>query len=848
MQTVDDARRRHEQVWAGKDVMDQSVTLKINGQDVTAPAGSTVLAAAELAGIEIPHLCQHEKLLPAGLCRLCLVEIEKMRGLQPACATVVREGMVVYTDTPAAIHNRRMVLELLCTNHPLDCPVCDAAGDCRLQDYVFRYGRGESRFVEEKRHKGKAIRLGPAVMLDQERCVLCQRCVRFCEEVLDDRQLGVFQRGAQSRISTFPGREFDSIFSGNVADLCPVGAMTSRTARFQGRNWEYQSAPSTCALCPIGCALTADVREGRLKRLRGREAPAVNDGWLCDLGRTGHGFTDHPDRLRQPLLRRAGKFEPTTWAEALEAAASGLKRAVQAGGPQAVAALGSGRLTNEAAYLLGKLARAALGSHNVDSRLGSAVPAPAQASFADLRRADLIVLFLGDPSAEAPILELWIKEAVRRGGKLVIVHPRGLSLERYAAMVLQPRPGSETAFLAGVLAAVNPASSLPLTPPAGGTVGGAGLAGLEPQAVDELAKALLGAQRAVLAYGAGVRDEATVAWLAALARATGAKLLGWSRSPNARGVADVGLRPDRLPGHAPLDDAEARERCRAAWGVEPPAPTAAPHHPHDGGDEKGVRAWLLAASDPVGEGPDPRGAAQALEAADFVVAIESFLTPSAELADVVLPAAVWGEEEGSFTNLAGFVGWQRAVMAPLSEARPAWQILAALAQLLGGPAVGQWQYASASEVLAEIARVAPAYAGAAVVQQGVSFDARFDYATGDLAAPGERQLVGSGELTLLTGAVLFDRGILTGHAEAVAERAPAPFVTLNPADAARLGIVAGALVEVCGVGGALRRRAQISADCPAGCVFVPERLDTENVNLLGSRPGVVAMVDVKLAG
>lgn len=835
-------------------MMDQSVTLKIDGREVAVAPGTTVLEAARQAGIEIPTLCNHEKLLPAGLCRLCLVEIEKVRGLQAACATVVRQDMVVHTDTPAVLHNRRMVLELLCTNHPLDCPICDAAGDCRLQDYVFKYGRGESRFVEEKRHKGKAIRLGPAVILDQERCVLCQRCVRFCEEVLDEKLLGVFQRGARSRIGTLDGHAFDTPFSGNVVDLCPVGAMTDRAFRFKARTWELAGVPSTCALCPVGCRVTAESRRGRLLRVRGRDAKEINEGWLCDLGRHGFAYADHADRLRKPLVRRNGELQPATWDEALQAVAQGLKGVLAAAGPHAVAALGSPQLTNEAAYLLSKLMRAAVGTNNVDSRLGSAFLAPAQATPADVRAADVILLFAGDPSEEAPVVELWVKRAVRRGARLYIVHPRRLALGRYATLALQPRPGTQSALLAGVLGNLDREMWGQVPEGWGAAMAAytpakvASLTGCPPEAVTELASALSGAQRAVIAYGAGVVDEATVALVSALGKATGARLLGWNGGPNARGVADMGLRPDRLPGHATLDDAVARGACKQVWGAAAPRePGVAAPELWQAVLEKRVRALYLAGADPLSDAPEPQAVRQALEAAEFVVVQDAFLTPSAALADVVLPAATYGEEEGSTTNLAGQVGWLAAPMAPLGEARPHWRIVTDVARSLG--ALGRWEYASAAEVLAEAAALVPAYRGATAVVGGGLYDARFEYepAPAGAQALGPWAAVGSGDLALVTGPVLFDRDEVAGRAPAVASRAPDAYVAINPADAARLGVAEGSAVEVQGEQAALRLVARVSEAVPAGVAFVPERLGRENVHALGARPGVVVRVAVRPA-
>jgi len=676
--------------------------------------------------------------------------------------------------------------------------------------------------------------------------------VRFCEEVLDEKLLGVFQRGARSRIGTLEGHAFDTPFSGNVVDLCPVGALTDRGFRFKARTWELKGVPSTCALCPVGCRLTAEGRGGRLLRMRGREAREINDGWLCDLGRHGFAYADHAERLRRPMVRCDGELRPATWDEALAAAARGLKGVLDSAGPRAVAALGSPRLTNEAAYLLSKFMRAAVGTNSVDSRLGSAFLAPAQATPADLQAADVILLFQGDPSEEAPVLELWIKRAVKHGGRLYIVHTRRLALGRYATLEVQPRPGTASAFLGGVLGNLDRDRWGDVPEGWGFAVAGytpakvANLTGCPPEAVTDVAVALSNARRAIIAYGAGVADEATVAVISALGRATGARLLGWNGGPNARGVADMGLRPDRLPGHAALDDAVARGACKRVWGAAAPRqPGVAAQDLWRAVQDGRVRALYLAGADPVSDAPEPQRVRQALEAAQFVVVQDSFLTPTAALADVVLPAAAYGEEEGSATNLAGQVGWLAAPMAPLGEARPQWRIVASVAQALG--ALGQWEYASAEEVLAEAGALIPAYRGATVAVAGGIHDARLEYevtpAEPEALAPWA--IEGTGDLALVTGPVLFDRDAVAGRAPLVASRAPAAYVALNATDAARLGVTDGCTVEVSGDRATLRLVARVSEAVAAGTVFVPEHLGPDNVYALGGRPGVVARVAVR---
>ncbi|MGQ9682516.1 MAG: molybdopterin-dependent oxidoreductase [Anaerolineae bacterium] len=830
--------------------MEQLVTIRIDGQDVAVPPGTTVLDAARRIGIEIPSLCYHEKLLPAGLCRLCLVEIEKMRGLQPACATTVRDGMVVHTDTAPVLHNRRMVLELLCTNHPLDCPVCDAAGDCRLQDYVFRYGRTDSRFIEPKRHKGKAIPLGPAVMLDQERCVLCQRCVRFGEEVLDDRQLAVFQRGAASRIGAFPGGAFDSPFSGNAAELCPVGALTDRIARFRARAWELKSTQSACSLCPVGCKIAMETRGGRLVRVRsvGLDVPGVG-GWLCDLGRTGYGFLEHDERLRQPLVRRDGRLEPATWDEALGRVAEAIDRVVRESGADAFAALGSPRLTNEAAYLLSKFARVAIGTNNVACSPVQHL-APAQARPSDVANADCLLLYLGDPIEEAPIVELWIKQALRMGARLMVVHNHTIGLARRAHLSVLARPGSEALFLSVVLSEVGRSDASRVSEECWGLLGNlapaqaASLIGCAPAASRQVADALLQAEHAVLLYGCGVGGPNDLALLQALATATGARLLGWSSGANGRGTADMGMCPDRLPGQGEVDSAAIRARCKGVWGVSAPRGAGlGPAALWPAVSAGRVRLLYIVGVDVFREVSEASAAADAAEKAELVVVQDAFLSATAAAADVVLPAAAPGEEEGTMTTLAGQLECLQAAVAPPGEARLHWAIIAELARRLG--AQGQWDYASAQEVLAEAGLVVPTYGAVCGDGRWQGGDVRYDSDTRRLEAPAVKPRRGQGDLTLVTGPVLFDRDALAGRS-AIAGRASDPCAWIHPSDAAARGISDGEAIIVSG-DGELRLSARVTEDCPAGVLYVPEQLGPDNVHVLGTQDGAVLMVRVKPA-
>src|SRR6188508_2993366 len=341
-----------------------AVTLVVDGREVIAPEGTMLVDAAKQGDVEIPVFCYEPKLGdPVGACRMCLVEIEGIPKLQTACSTPVRDGMVVYTQTERVKTAQNAVVEFLLVNHPLDCPVCDKGGECPLQDISFGWGPGRSRFVEPKRNFPKPIALSPLVAIDRERCILCYRCVRFSQEVADDDQLMFLQRGDHTFVGTFDGRPYVAPFSGNIIELCPVGALTSTPYRFRARPWDVENSGSVCTLCPSQCNIAFTVRDDRVERVLARENLAVDDGWLCDKGRFGYQSIHSEDRITRPLIRDGGHLRPTTWDRALKAAADGLRRA---GGD--VAAVVGGNTTNEEGYLLQRIAREALGARNIDSR------------------------------------------------------------------------------------------------------------------------------------------------------------------------------------------------------------------------------------------------------------------------------------------------------------------------------------------------------------------------------------------------------------------------------------------------------------------------------------------------
>ncbi|MBC5809242.1 MAG: molybdopterin-dependent oxidoreductase, partial [Candidatus Eremiobacteraeota bacterium] len=404
--------------------------MTIDGMPVTVAEGTLLVEAAKAVKTDVPVYCYHPKLGPAGLCRICLVDVEKTPKLQIACNTTVAEGMVVHTYGAKVEEGRRAVLEFLLLNHPLDCPICDKGGECDLQDFSMAYGQGASRLADPKEAKPKAVDLGPTIVLDDERCIVCQRCTRFDDIITQEQSLVVMDRGQRDVIATANGEPYRSNYSGNVTELCPVGALTSKTYRFKSRPWDLERTLTTCTQCSAGCAINVDVRHGNV--LRTMSVPGdddISDGWLCDRGRYNVGFYGDARRLTTPLLRAGDEWSQISWDDAIEMWAGRLKAARDEAGAASIAVLGGGRLLNEEAYLLQHIART-LGSENLDWRVGrqrQASPGPRGGTHADIETAQVIVLAGRPPAQSAPILSLRIRKAVaHRGARMIVVGDHAL--------------------------------------------------------------------------------------------------------------------------------------------------------------------------------------------------------------------------------------------------------------------------------------------------------------------------------------------------------------------------------------------------------------------------------------
>jgi NADH-quinone oxidoreductase subunit G len=794
------------------------ITLVVDGVEVTAPEGAMLVDAAKLGDVEIPVFCYEPKLgEPVGACRMCLVEIEGIPKLQTACSTPVRDGMVVYTQTDRVKVAQEAVVEFLLVNHPLDCPVCDKGGECPLQDIALGWGPGRSRFTDPKRHFQKPLPLSPLVKIDRERCILCYRCVRFSQEISEDEQLQLLERGDRTFVGTFDDRPYVAPFHGNIIELCPVGALTSETYRFRARPWEIEDAGSICTLCPSQCNVLFTVRDERVARVLSRDNPDVDDGWLCDKGRFGYQMMSSPDRITQPLVRRAGELRETSWAEAIAAAAEGLRAA-----RGRVGALVGGA-SNEEGYLVQRIVREALDSPHIDSGAGGSVDRALwlelarprlAAAMSDLDGADAILVVDADPLNSMPILDLRIRKAVRRGGaRLAVASARPTALDGGAAEVVRYAPGDAAAMLADLVGALGDGSSSA----APGAYRGEAAA---------LASVLRDADRVVVVWGgrlagddaAGAQQLLAVATALGLADRDGSGLLEVPGQSNARGLREVGCLPDAGPGYrqvtAGADAARIAERL----------------------DTGELAAAILVNADPIRDNRDGARWRGALDHAEFVVACSMFRDESTTRADVVFPAESHGEKEGTVTHPDGRLQRLRPAIPRPGAVRMGWEVMVELSAALGD----ELGLDAGPMVLERIAGEVPFYAGITheeIGGTGVRWQDRD--AAANLPTPGEapqaaRPAVSppaDGRLRLGTYRDLW-AGDVTELNPALRFLAPDQRLELAPADAERLGVRHGQPVEASSNGHSLRAHVAIRQRMRPGAGFLIEGTAENNPSLL----------------
>jgi NADH-quinone oxidoreductase subunit G len=652
------------------------VNLTVDGKKITAPAGSLLIEACKSAGIEVPSFCYYPGLSLQGACRMCVVKIEKMPKLQTACTTGVTEGMIVSTDSDEVRQARKAMVELLLGNHPLDCPVCDAGGECELQDMAFSYGAPESKYTEAKNHREEQ-QWSPVVYFDRPRCILCYRCVRICGEGMDVWALGVQNRGVSSIIAPNQSDHLECEECGMCIDICPVGALTSGAYRYKTRPWEMNHVGTICTHCGDGCKTTLGVRrcDTGMEIVRGdnRDKSGINGDFLCVKGRYAFDFAHHTERLTQPLVRKNGKLTPATWEEAFELIGTRFREArdgVDGGG--AIGVIGSNRTTNEENYLLSKFARVVLKTNNVDHHRTADFPALAAAlhgkpgktaAMREVLNAPAILLIGNDPTNQHPLLAWQIRTNVRlRRAKLYVINSAPIKLRRQAAGFGLLPAGTEAkgvAFLGGDEAQLDSLVTDATT----------------RDAWIALREKIRTEQNIVIAFGSELRGADVEKLVNFAATLTGAKLICLGDYANARGASEMGLYPDLLPGYEPVASAG---KFQKEWGSLPAAKGLSLPEMFDAAKAGKLKALYVVGSNPIGRlNVDPFVIAKT-----FVVVQEMFLTETAAIADVVLPAANAYEKTGTYTNTCGDLQLVKKA-GEVTDTKPDFEMIVRIADAMG---------------------------------------------------------------------------------------------------------------------------------------------------------------------
>ncbi len=758
------------------------VTLTIDGQTVSVPKGTTVYTASTQLGIKLPIFCYQDRMPPFGACRVCMVEVDKRPKPQTSCTLEATEGMVVRTQSTMAVEAREQILEFLLINHPLDCPICDRAGECPLQDQTLEFGPGKSRFYEEKRHFKKPIPLGPVLMLDRERCIACARCTRFCDIVSGDHALELVERGYRIEVATPGGTPARSKFIGNTIEICPVGALTSNVYRFKARPWDNHSTESTCTLCPVGCSVIFDERDGEIMRTRSCENRDVNDMWLCDKGWFGYEFTSQPGRLQTPLIRKNGELVPAGWDEAIAHIVHHLSRFKPQG---KLAGFGGNPLTVEENYLFQRLMRRCLGVNHVDHRIGSPnltleqeyLP-PGMESAINTCDQLSSILFIGcDITETYPVIWLRLKQAIDKGAKAAFFGHYAPEVAKHLKQQVLHAPGQEMELLRGpikeFLAASDPKQKGAIF------VGSSYLNTLDRRAILE---ELLALKRLYPHVSLNLMEGTN----------------------NAYGARFAGMHPELEPG-----------------AVRAGSPGMSAAEVIEKGAMSGWDYLHVAGADPAAKMPLKLWHSFR-DNLRFLVVQDLFLTETASQADVVLPTLSYVEKEGSFLSIEGRMQRINPSKPVPKQVHSDGTIFAEIAEGLGMPIGIDHSF-----------------------RQQLEVDQLLRSPIEAKAAPAQPQKKQAGSLTISFAPVLFDRGIRMKHNPHLLQESPAPEIRIHPKSAEKYQLSTGDLAQVSANGHGFQGTVRLSSDVAEGVVVVPLGYEALPVRELGVELNNGIAVEVK---
>ncbi len=863
------------------------INLTIDGKTVAIQDGTTILEAAKSIGIKIPHLCYKKGLSPTSACRLCVVEVEGINGLVASCSYPAQEGMKVSTSTERVLAARRLVLELLLSDHPKDCLVCEKNGVCKLQRYAYEMGIENSRFTG-KAHSYPIDSSNPLIERDYNKCILCGRCVTICEKEMGRGVVDYLYHGFEARIGTYfdnPLQDVNCAFCGQCVSVCPVGALTEKQAKGKGRAWEMKKVTTTCSYCGCGCTFDINVRDNKIVKVTSSDTPGINHGRLCVKGRFGYDFVQNDSRLKKPLIRKNGELVESSWDEALDLVAKQFNEIKKKYGADSMAGLASARCSNEENFLFQKFVRAVLGTNNVDHcarlchastvvGLATVLGSGAMTNAIDEIKDTGCILLTGSNTTEChPIIGIEIRKAVANGAKLIVVDPREIELADIAYLHIQQKPGTDVAWLNAMMNVIlreglhkqefidtrcEGFEEFKATVEKWTPERAEGISGIPAEKIREAAMIYAQAETACIIYSMGITQHTTgvdnVTSIANMAMLTGhigkrsTGVLPLRGQNNVQGACDMGALPNVYSGYQAVSDENMRLKFEEAWGIHLPT---SPGITLTEMLRDNIKALYIMGENPAMSDPDIKHVKEALENKEFLVVQDIFLTETAQLADVVLPALSFAEKDGTFTNTERRVQLIRKAIDPAGEAMLDWQIICEIASRMGY----DMSYDSESQIMDEISILTPSYGG---IRHNRLENGGLQWPCPDMNHPGtpflhkDKFTRGKGKFSaveylpaaelpdneypyiLTTGRILehYHTGSMTRRCVGLDWMCSQGFVEINPTDAENLKIEDGDMVRISTRRGEIELCASVVETIAKNVLFIPFHFAEAPANVL----------------